>query len=93
MASSSGVLAESGFRLLGEILADGKQCREVAGAGTKGRYDQRLPSVSFALGLNVCLIESRILRLSGKYCIFGGGLPDLGHTKLSVVFASICKQT
>ena len=31
--------------------------REVAGAGTKGRYDQRLPSVSFALGLNVCLIE------------------------------------
>jgi len=34
-----------------------RRLREVAGAGTKGRYDQRLPSVSFALGLNVCLID------------------------------------
>jgi hypothetical protein len=28
-----------------------EEIREVAGASTKGRYDQRLPSVSFALGL------------------------------------------
>ena len=34
-----------------------RRLREVAGASTKGRYDQRLPSVSFALGLNVCLID------------------------------------
>jgi hypothetical protein len=37
-----------------------KTFREVAGAGTKGRYDQRLPSVSFALGLNVCLIDTEL---------------------------------
>ena len=39
------------------IERDEEEFREVAGASTKGRYDQRLPSVSFALGLNVCLIE------------------------------------
>ena len=34
-----------------------KAFREVAGAGTKGRYDQRLPSVSFALGLIYVLLN------------------------------------
>jgi hypothetical protein len=64
----------------------------VAGAGTKGRYDQRLPSVSFALGLNVCLIQNQIFKLSGKYCIFRRSFPDLSQTKLKAMFASICKQ-
>ena len=80
LESSSGVSVENGFSL-GEVLGDGKQCREVAGAGTKGRYDQRLPSVSFALGLNVCLIESRIVRLSGKYCIFDPEFAGFGKYK------------
>jgi len=50
-------------RLLGfeAFEQEGRNFREVAGAGTKGRYDQRLPSVSFALGLNVCLIELRMV--------------------------------
>ena len=55
-----------------ELAFSGKRedCREVAGAGTKGRYDQRLPSVSFTLGLNLDLIEQGMSGLSGRYCIF-----------------------
>jgi hypothetical protein len=43
--------------MISELLEDFQRLREVAGAGTKGRYVQRLPSVSFALGLKICLIE------------------------------------
>jgi len=66
----------------------GKKVREVAGAGTKGRYDPRLPSVSFALGLNVCLIDNE-LRGYQVDTVFQFSRSRFGQAKVPLLFASI----